>query len=95
MRVLSVVVGRDDRVRGSIPAVITAPARPGALRHDLGLRNRRPLHGPYAELPPAGVYVMAATMFGGRVGTVTLAAALAHSQRRQLFQYPEERPIVG
>jgi Trk-type K+ transport system membrane component len=48
-----------------------------------------------ADLPPSGVYVMAATMFMGRIGTVTLAAALAASQSRQLFQRPEERPIVG
>ncbi|WP_280679889.1 potassium transporter TrkG [Cryobacterium sp. CG_9.6] len=48
-----------------------------------------------AELPPEGVYVQAATMFMGRVGTVTLAAALAASQSRQLFKRPEERPIVG
>ena len=48
-----------------------------------------------ADLPPEGVYVMAATMFMGRVGTVTLAAALAASQSRQLFKRPEERPIVG
>ena len=48
-----------------------------------------------ADLPPEGAYVMAATMFMGRVGTVTLAAALAASQRRQLFKRPEERPIVG
>ena len=48
-----------------------------------------------ADLPPEGVYVMAATMFMGRVGTVTLAAALAASHSRQLFKRPEERPIVG
>jgi Trk-type K+ transport system membrane component len=48
-----------------------------------------------AELPDAGKYVLAATMWAGRVGTVTLAAALAASQRRQLFRRPEERPIVG
>ncbi|WP_395244534.1 TrkH family potassium uptake protein [Agromyces sp. MMS24-K17] len=48
-----------------------------------------------ADLPPSGAYVMAFTMFFGRVGTVTLAAALAASQRRQLFKRPEERPIVG
>ncbi|WP_127792160.1 TrkH family potassium uptake protein [Agromyces sp. LHK192] len=48
-----------------------------------------------AELPPSGVYVMALTMFMGRVGTVTLAAALAASQKRQLYKRPEERPIVG
>jgi len=47
------------------------------------------------SLPPAGAYVIAATMFMGRVGTVTLAAALAASTGRQLFKKPEERPIVG
>jgi Trk-type K+ transport system membrane component len=40
-------------------------------------------------------YVLAATMVMGRIGTVTLAAALAASTRRQLFRRPEERPIVG
>jgi trk system potassium uptake protein len=43
----------------------------------------------------AAQYVLAATMFLGRLGTVTLAAALAASQRRQLFKRAEERPIVG
>ena len=47
------------------------------------------------DLPPEGKYVMAVTMFMGRVGTVTLAAALAAAQKRQLFRRPEERPIVG
>jgi Trk-type K+ transport system membrane component len=47
------------------------------------------------DAPPAAVYVLAATMFLGRVGTVTLAAALAQSQRGQYYQHPEERPIVG
>lgn len=45
--------------------------------------------------PEPAVYVLSATMFMGRIGTVTLAAALAQSQRRQLYQHPEERPIVG
>ncbi len=48
-----------------------------------------------AELPPSGVYVLTVLMFAGRVGTVTLAAALALRQRSQLFHYPEERPIIG
>ena len=48
-----------------------------------------------ARLPDSGVYVLAATMFLGRVGTVTLAAALAASTSRQLFRRAEERPIVG
>jgi trk system potassium uptake protein TrkH len=47
------------------------------------------------ELPDTGKYILAATMWAGRVGTVTLAAALAASQRRQLFKRAEERPIVG
>lgn len=46
-------------------------------------------------VPDAGKYILAATMWAGRVGTVTLAAALAASQRRQLFMRAEERPIVG
>ncbi|CAN5599770.1 potassium transporter TrkG [soil metagenome] len=48
-----------------------------------------------ASSSDAAQYVLAATMFFGRIGTVTLAAALAASQRRQLFKRPEERPIVG
>ena len=51
--------------------------------------------GVSADLPDSGKYVLAATMFLGRVGTVTIAAALAASQSRQLFRRPEERPIVG
>jgi trk system potassium uptake protein TrkH len=47
------------------------------------------------NLPDAGKYIIAATMWAGRVGTVTLAAALAASQRPQLFRNAEERPIVG
>jgi trk system potassium uptake protein TrkH len=46
-------------------------------------------------LPDEGKYVLAATMWAGRVGTVTLAAALAAAHRRQLYTRPEERPIVG
>lgn len=48
-----------------------------------------------AELPDAGKYVLAATMWAGRVGTVTLAAAVASSSRSRMFRLPEERPIVG
>ena len=48
-----------------------------------------------AELPEAAKYVMAATMFMGRIGTVTLAAAVAASSRSQLYALPVERPIVG
>ncbi len=47
------------------------------------------------ELPPSGKYVLAALMFAGRVGTITFASALALRQRRNLYRYPEERPIIG
>ncbi len=42
-----------------------------------------------------GKYVLAATMWAGRIGTVTLAAAIAATNRRRMFRLPEERPIVG
>ncbi len=48
-----------------------------------------------ANLPDAGVYVLALTMFMGRVGTVTLAAAVAATSRSQHYSLPVERPIVG
>jgi Trk-type K+ transport system membrane component len=48
-----------------------------------------------AQSSDTAQYILAATMFFGRIGTVTLAAALAASQRRQLFRRSEERPIVG
>jgi Trk-type K+ transport system membrane component len=48
-----------------------------------------------AELPDSGAYVLALTMFMGRVGTVTLAAAVAATNRSQHYSLPVERPIVG
>lgn len=48
-----------------------------------------------ADAPDAAKVILSATMWAGRVGTVTLAAALAASQRRQLYTRAEERPIVG
>lgn len=47
------------------------------------------------SLPAGGSYVLAATIFMGRVGTVTLAAAVAATSRSQLYALPVERPIVG
>ncbi|MBX3104566.1 MAG: TrkH family potassium uptake protein [Microbacteriaceae bacterium] len=51
--------------------------------------------GVTGELNDPGKYILAATMWAGRVGTVTLAAALAATQRKQLFVRAEERVIVG
>ena len=47
------------------------------------------------ELPPAGKYVLVLIMLIGRIGTTTVAAALALRSRRRLYRYPEERPIIG
>ncbi|MBS1697547.1 MAG: TrkH family potassium uptake protein [Actinobacteria bacterium] len=51
--------------------------------------------GVTAELPDPATYILAATIFMGRVGTVTLAAAVAATNRTQLYSLPVERPIVG
>ncbi|OGA98672.1 MAG: ATPase [Burkholderiales bacterium RIFCSPHIGHO2_12_FULL_69_20] len=48
-----------------------------------------------AELPAAGQLVLVVLMFVGRVGVVTLAAALAMNHGRRSYRYPEEKPIVG
>lgn len=48
-----------------------------------------------AELPPAGQFILIVLMFVGRVGIVTLAAALAMHHGRRDYRYPEEKPIVG
>jgi trk system potassium uptake protein TrkH len=48
-----------------------------------------------ATLPDSASYVMAATIFMGRIGTVTLAAAVAATSRTQYYSLPVERPIVG
>lgn len=46
-------------------------------------------------LPDSAQVVLAFLMIIGRIGTMTLAAALALRNRRRVIRYPEERPIVG
>lgn len=46
-------------------------------------------------LPDIGKIVLIALMFLGRVGPVTLFAALVLRQRQRLYRFPEERPIIG
>ncbi len=48
-----------------------------------------------ADLPDAGQLLLIGLMFLGRLGPITLAAALALRHRERLYQFPEERPIVG
>lgn len=47
------------------------------------------------RLPASGQVVVMGLMFLGRVGTVTIAAALALRQRHRAYSLPEERPIIG
>ena len=48
-----------------------------------------------AELPASAQLVLCALMFIGRVGTITVATALALGRRDRAYRYPEENPIVG
>ena len=48
-----------------------------------------------ADLPPSALLVLCFLMFVGRVGTITVATALALGQRERPYRYPEENPIVG
>ena len=47
------------------------------------------------QLPPFGKYVLAALMFAGRIGPIGLASALAVRRRSLLYNYPEDRPVIG
>lgn len=47
------------------------------------------------HLPPSAEWVLMALMFTGRIGTVTVASALALAARPRLYRLPEERPIIG
>jgi trk system potassium uptake protein TrkH len=48
-----------------------------------------------ADLPAQGQVLLIVLMFLGRVGTITLASALALRARPLLYRHPEERPILG
>nr|WP_291832322.1 potassium transporter TrkG [Candidatus Microthrix sp.] len=39
--------------------------------------------------------VLIVMMFVGRVGPITLGAALVLRERSRRFKYPEERPLIG
>lgn len=51
--------------------------------------------GVTAELPGTAQAVLLVLMFVGRVGTITVASALALRSRQRLYRLPEERPIIG
>lgn len=47
------------------------------------------------SLPPEAKYVLTALMYMGRVGMITLAAALAVRSNKRMIRMPEERPSIG
>ncbi len=51
--------------------------------------------GVTSQLPAAGHLVLVVLMFLGRLGPVTMGAALAMRARPRAYDFPEQRPIVG
>jgi trk system potassium uptake protein len=51
--------------------------------------------GLLVQLPESGQVVLALLMFLGRLGPITLGAALALRERTRTYEYPEGRPIIG
>lgn len=47
------------------------------------------------ELPVVGQLAVVVLMFAGRVGPITLVAALTLRERTRRYELPEERPLVG
>lgn len=47
------------------------------------------------DLPTSAQLVLMALMFIGRIGTITIASALALTPRQHLYRFPQERPIIG
>jgi trk system potassium uptake protein TrkH len=48
-----------------------------------------------ASLPPAGQVILILLMFIGRLGPLTLGAAIVLRQRPLLYELPKERPVIG
>ncbi|WP_246005949.1 TrkH family potassium uptake protein [Georgenia muralis] len=46
-------------------------------------------------VPDAGKIMLAAIMFIGRLGPITLGTALATRSRKLLYELPKERPVIG
>lgn len=51
--------------------------------------------GVTSSAPDSGLYILSSLMLLGRLGTITLAAAVSSRSTKRLFRYPEERPIIG
>lgn len=47
------------------------------------------------NLSTSAEWVLMALMFTGRIGTITVASAIALASRPRLYRLPEDRPIIG
>jgi Trk-type K+ transport system membrane component len=47
------------------------------------------------DLGTPGTLLLVVLMFTGRLGPITLASALALRARPRLYEFPQERPIIG
>ncbi|MFN3865814.1 MAG: TrkH family potassium uptake protein [Demequina sp.] len=47
------------------------------------------------DLPPEAKGTLIVLMYVGRVGSLTIAAALALNKQRRVIRYPSERPLIG
>lgn len=48
-----------------------------------------------ADLPLSAQAILVALMFIGRLGPLTLGSAIALRQRKILYEFPKERPVIG
>jgi Trk-type K+ transport system membrane component len=48
-----------------------------------------------ADIASVGQWILIALMYLGRVGPHTLGVALVLRERKRLYRFPEERPIIG
>ncbi len=51
--------------------------------------------GVTADLPDQAKVTLIVLMYVGRVGSLTIAAALALNKQRRVIRYPSERPLIG
>lgn len=47
------------------------------------------------HLPQSVMLILTVLMYAGRIGPITLVAAMAGRDHRRLFKYPVERPLIG
>lgn len=51
--------------------------------------------GVTSDLPVSAQAILVALMFVGRLGPLTLGSAIALRQRKNLYELPKERPVIG